>query len=48
MRRIINILLIGLIALLSGCKAQQGAAKQENRPTVLYGPPSMFQDSNKP
>ena len=43
MRRKINLILGALIALLSGCKTQQAPTIIEDRPTLLYGPPSYFQ-----
>ena len=43
MRKLINILLGMLIALLAGCKSQQQAVKQDNRLVVLYGPPTYFE-----
>lgn len=46
MRKIINLILGTLIALLAGCKTQQQPIKQENR-TVMYGPPSYFQEKGK-
>lgn len=42
MRRIINIILGALIALLSGCRTQQKAV-ENNQIMVMYGPPSYFQ-----
>lgn len=42
MRRIINIILGALIALLSGCRSQQKAV-ENNQIMVMYGPPSYFQ-----
>lgn len=42
MRLRINLILGGLIALLSGCKPQQEII-QRNEIQVLYGPPSVFQ-----
>lgn len=45
MRKIINLILGTLIALLAGCKTQQ-PVKQENR-TVMYGPPAYFQEKGK-
>ena len=44
MRKIINLILGTLIALLAGCKTQQPV--QENR-TVMYGPPAYFQEKGK-
>ena len=46
MRKIINLILGTLIALLAGCKAQQQSVKQENR-AVMYGPPAYFQEKGK-
>ena len=43
MRIKINLILGTLIALLCGCKTQQTPIMQENRPMLLYGPPSYFQ-----
>lgn len=43
MRTKINLILGTLIALLCGCKTQQAPIMQENRPMLLYGPPSYFQ-----
>ena len=43
MRTKINLILGTLIALLCGCKTQQTPIMQENRPMLLYGPPSYFQ-----
>ena len=42
MRKIINLLLGTLIALLAGCKTTQQPVKPENR-AVMYGPPTYFQ-----
>lgn len=46
MRTKINLILGTLIAILSGCKTQQTPIMQENRPMLLYGPPSYFQQQN--
>ena len=46
MRKIINLILGALIALLAGCKTQQQSVKQENR-AVMYGPPAYFQERGK-
>ena len=46
MRKIINLILGALIALLAGCKTQQQTVKQENR-MVMYGPPAYFQEKGK-
>jgi uncharacterized lipoprotein YajG len=46
MRKIINLILGALIALLAGCKTQQQSVKQENR-MVMYGPPAYFQEKGK-
>ena len=43
MRKIINLILGALIAVLAGCKTQQQPVKQDRRPTVMYGPPAYFQ-----
>jgi hypothetical protein len=45
MKKIINLILGALIALLAGCKTQQ-PVKQENR-SVMYGPPTYFQEKRK-
>jgi hypothetical protein len=45
MKKIINLILGALIALLAGCKTQQ-PVKQENR-SVMYGPPTYFQEKGK-
>lgn len=45
MKKIINLILGTLIALLAGCKTQQ-PVKQDNR-TVMYGPPAYFQEKNR-
>lgn len=45
MKKIINLILGALIALLAGCKTQQ-PVKQDNR-TVMYGPPAYFQEKNR-
>ena len=47
MRKIINLILGALIALLAGCKTQQQSVKQENR-MVMYGPPAYFQQQAQP
>ena len=46
MKKIINLILGTLIALLAGCKTQQQPIKQDNR-TVMYGPPAYFQEKNR-
>ena len=46
MRKIINLILGALIAVLAGCKTQQ-PVKQDRRPTVMYGPPAYFQEKGK-
>ena len=45
MRKIINLLLGKLIALLAGCKTTQQPVKSENR-AVMYGPPAYFQEKS--
>jgi hypothetical protein len=45
MKKIINLILGALIALLAGCKTQQ-PVKQENR-SVMYGPPTYFLEKGK-
>jgi hypothetical protein len=47
MRKIINLILGALIAVLAGCKTQQQPVKQDRRPTVMYGPPAYFQEKGK-
>ena len=47
MRKIINLILGALIAVLAGCKTQQHV-KQDRRPTVMYGPPAYFQQQAQP
>jgi hypothetical protein len=47
MRKIINLILGALIAVLAGCKTQQ-PVKQDRRPTVMYGPPAYFQQQAQP
>lgn len=42
MRKTIHIILGALIALLAGCKTQQKAVQQD-RPMVMYGPPTYFE-----
>ena len=46
MRTTINFIIGTLIALLSGCKTQQAPTMIEDRPTLLYGPPSYFQQQD--
>ena len=46
MKKIINLILGALIALLAGCKTQQQPVKQDNR-TVMYGPPAYKKKKNK-
>lgn len=46
MRKIINILLGALIALLGGCKSQKDMPTQSERVMVLYGPPAYFQQQS--
>jgi uncharacterized lipoprotein YajG len=46
MRKVINLILGILIALLAGCKTQQQPVKHES-PAVMYGPPSYFQEKGK-
>lgn len=48
MRKIINLILGALIAVLAGCKTQQQPVKQDRRPTVMYGPPAYFQQQEQP
>ena len=49
MRKIINLILGALIAVLAGCKTQQQQpVKQDRRPTVMYGPPAYFQQQAQP
>ena len=48
MRKIINLILGALIAVLAGCKTQQQPVKQDRRPTVMYGPPAYFQQPAQP
>lgn len=48
MRKIINLILGALIAVLAGCKTQQQPVKQDRRPTVMYGPPAYFQQQIQP
>lgn len=48
MRKIINLILGALIAMLAGCKTQQQPVKQDRRPTVMYGPPTYFQQQAQP
>ena len=48
MRKIINLLLGALIALLAGCNTQQQPGKPDRRPTVMYGPPAYFQQQAQP
>ena len=45
MRKIINLLLGTLIALLAGCKTTQQPVKPKNR-AVMYGPPAYFQEKS--
>jgi hypothetical protein len=46
MRVKIHILLGALIAILSGCKTQKLPEIQKNRPMVMYGPPTYFQQQD--
>ena len=48
MRKIINLILGALIAVLAGCKTQQQPVRQDRRPTVMYGPPAYFQQQSQP
>ena len=48
MRKIINLILGALIAVLAGCKTQQQPVKQDRRPTVMYCPPAYFQQQAQP
>jgi hypothetical protein len=46
MRKTLNIILGGLIALLCGCKSQENMIRTDVM--VMYGPPSFFQPKELP